>query len=197
MLNEALLDTDVRNPDHHMFTMEVDTEKASSSEFNVEAKDPIAGLEEVSSEDEEVEGHKVAVEQTLQNLKSVLMSPEVSRTWERRVEEHANVGSLELLLDVKRDHEQVVVVYPDGLEACQLVLDLDDLLSHLLVEGDVVLPVLEKVVPHISDVLEVVKQGFEDILVVLEEGVYLLAGHEEGVALEFLEPFLEVALFLL
>ena len=49
---------------------------------------------------------------------------------------------------------------PDSLTPCEQTPDFDDLLSHFLVNSDEILPVLEEVISHISDVLEVVKQWF-------------------------------------
>jgi hypothetical protein len=81
-----------------------------------------------------VKRDKVAVHQALDNFKPVLMRLEMCRTWEGRVEEQPNVCMLEALLDVKGDHQQVVVVDPDCLGSLQRVLHIDDLLSYFLVD---------------------------------------------------------------
>lgn len=90
----------MRNSDHDMLAMEIDSQEASSSELDLKPADPVAGFEEIPCKDKEVEAYEVTVKHTLENLKSVLVCSEMSRAWEWRMEEHANVGAFKLLLDV-------------------------------------------------------------------------------------------------
>ena len=50
-------DSDVRNTNHDVFAMEIDAEKATTSEFDVEAADSTAGFEEVPGINEKMEGY--------------------------------------------------------------------------------------------------------------------------------------------
>jgi hypothetical protein len=86
------------------------------------------------------------------------------------VEKQADVGLFKALFDVKWDHKQMVVVDPDRLGVVQGCFDLQNLLRHLLIDGQVFFPVLEVVIAHVSDVFEVMEERSEDVLVVEQTG---------------------------
>jgi len=50
-------DSNVWNTNHDVLAMEIDAEKATTSEFNVEAADSTTGFEEVPGVNEKMEGY--------------------------------------------------------------------------------------------------------------------------------------------
>lgn len=160
--------------------MKVDAKIPTFQEFQVIAEQSVAGLEKVPGVHEKVERYQVATEKTLEDLKSVFVNPEVRRTWKWLMEVKADVGLFELLFQVERHHDELAVVNPDSL-APDLMPDFDDLLRYSLIHVVKGAPVLKILVPHVVEILEVVKQWPQYIFE--EQGVRsgLLCRHEDGV----------------
>ena len=106
------------------------------------------------------------MEDAFDQFKPELMRHEMGTTWKGRMKEKTDIGLLKVLLDVEWHHQQVVVLEPNGGNAFDLVLHFQDLLGYFQVDGLVVLPVLEIILPQMLDVSEVIKQRSNNSFVI-------------------------------
>jgi len=139
-LDEFFFHTNMRDSYHHMFAVIVDSQEASSSEFNLKSTNSFACLEEVPGIDKQMKRNQVALQETFDNLKPVFVRSDMSRAGKWRVEEKANVGLRVTLPDIERHHDKMVVVYPDRLGAEHL-RHFNNLLPKKLVDSQEIFPV--------------------------------------------------------
>jgi len=63
--------------------MEIDTKKATSSEFNIEASYSTASFEEVSCIDEKMKCYQITMKQALNDIKPLSICDKMRTTWKR------------------------------------------------------------------------------------------------------------------
>jgi hypothetical protein len=73
----------VGNSDHNILSVEIDAEKASSSEFDIEAADSATCFEEVPGVDKKMKGYQITMKQAFDNIKPLSISDEMCATRKR------------------------------------------------------------------------------------------------------------------
>jgi hypothetical protein len=60
----------------------------------------------------------------------------------------------------------MAIVDPNGLNsAIELILYIDNFLSYFFVDIDVIFPVLQTIIPHVVEILEVVEKWSQNVFV--------------------------------
>lgn len=121
-----------------------------------------------------MESHKVDLENTMQNLFSVVERSENGTSWESAVEIEADVCLRKFEANVLRCKHEMVAVYPDHLQIAELPPHINHHISQPLVDHLVIRPVSMMRVTVFRQFNKVMHFGPNQSLIINQKQLHLL-----------------------